>query len=85
MQKFFECKNCDFKTFNKYNYNKHILTLKHKNLLNSDKKMQKMQDDEITTFLNYECECGKKYKYRQGLSYHKKKMWIVEQYKFNNN
>ena len=77
MQKFFECKNCDFKTFNKYNYNKHILTLKHKNLLNSDKKMQKMQDDEITTFLNYECECGKKYKYRQGLSYHKKKCGLL--------
>ena len=77
MQKFFECKNCDFKTFNKYNYNKHILTLKHKNLLNSDKKMQKMQDDEITTFLNFECECGKKYKYRQGLSYHKKKCGLL--------
>ena len=80
MQNTFECKVCDFKTFNKYNYNKHILTLKHKNLSNSDtivsnsdNKMQKMQLVETNIIFNFECNCGKKYKYRQGLSYHKKK------------
>jgi len=80
MQNTFECKVCDFKTFNKYNYNKHILTLKHKKLsnsdtivTNSDNKMQKMQLDETNVIFNFECDCGKKYKYRQGLSYHKKK------------
>ena len=58
MQNTFECKVCDFKTFNKYNYNKHILTLKHKKLsnsdtivTNSDNKMQKMQLDETNVFL----------------------------------
>jgi len=80
MQNTFKCKVCDFKTCNKYNYNKHILTLKHKNLsnsdtivTNSDNKMQKMQLDETNVIFNFECDCGKKYKYRQGLSYHKKK------------
>ena len=80
MQNTFECKVCDFKTFNKYNYNKHILTLKHKKLsnsdtivTNSDNKMQKLQLDETNVKFNFECDCGNKYKYRQGLSYHKKK------------
>ena len=80
MQKMFECKVCYFRTVNKYNYNKHILTLKHKNLSNSDKivtnsdnKMQKMQLDKTNIIFNFECDCGKKYKYRQGLSYHKSK------------
>ena len=80
MQNTFECKVCDFNTFNKYNYNKHLQTLKHKNLSNSDKivtnsenKMRKMQLDETNIIFNFECICGKKYKYRQGLSYHKKK------------
>ena len=35
-QKIFICKLCDFKTCKKNNYNRHILTLKHKNLSNSD-------------------------------------------------
>ena len=83
MQNTFECKICDFKTFNKYNYNKHLQTLKHKNLLNSDtivtnsdnkmQKMQKMQLDETNNIDSFKCICGKKYKYRQGLSYHKSK------------
>jgi len=76
-QKIFICKLCDFKTCKKNNYNRHILTLKHKNLsnsdtivTNSDKNEQKEQKEPI---YNFECDCGKKYKYRQGLSYHKKK------------
>ena len=30
----YECKNCSFITSNKYDYNKHLLTLKHKNAIN---------------------------------------------------
>jgi len=76
-QKIFICKLCYFKTCKKNNYNRHILTLKHKNVLNSDtivtnsdKNEQKEQKEPIN---NFECICGKKYKYRQGLSYHKSK------------
>ena len=35
-QKIFICKLCVFKMCKKNNYNRHILTLKHKNLSNSD-------------------------------------------------
>ena len=30
----YECKNCSCITSNKYDYNKHLLTLKHKNAIN---------------------------------------------------
>ena len=64
--KFFECKLCDFKTSNKYNYTKHLTTLKHKNLHFTDKKMQKLQE-------SYYCICGKSYKHRQSLYTHQSK------------
>ena len=32
-QKIFECKICDYSTSNKYDYNKHLLTLKHKKMI----------------------------------------------------
>jgi len=76
-QQIFICKLCDFKTCKKNNYNRHLQTLKHKKLsnsdiivTNSDKNEQKEQKEPI---YNFECDCGKKYKYKQGLSYHKKK------------
>ena len=73
----FNCEFCDYNTFNKKDYNKHLQTLKHKKLsnsdtivTNSDKNEQKEQKEPINIFV---CICGKKYKYRQGLSYHKSK------------
>ena len=62
----FECKLCDFKTCNKYNYTKHLSTLKHKNLHFTDNKMQKLQE-------SYYCICGKSYKHRQSLYTHQSK------------
>ena len=62
----FECKICDFKSCNKYNYIKHLSTLKHKNLQNTDNKMQKLQE-------SYYCICGKSYKHRQSLYTHQSK------------
>ena len=32
----FNCEICDYNTFNKKDYNKHLQTLKHKKLSNSD-------------------------------------------------
>ena len=57
------CEKCNFKTCNKYNYSKHILSLKHKKQEMDSKKCEKM----------YYCNCGKKYKYDTGLYKHKKK------------
>ena len=57
------CDKCNFKTWNKYNYSKHILSLKHKKQEMDSEKCEKM----------YYCNCGKKYKYDTGLYKHKKK------------
>ena len=60
--KFF-CENCNYKCSKQSEYNKHILTNKHKILQNP------------TTVINtktYSCECGKKYKHSSTLYAHKK-------------
>ena len=60
--KFF-CENCNYKCSKQSEYNKHILTNKHKILQNP------------TTVINtkiYTCECGKKYKHSSTLYAHKK-------------
>ena len=65
MPKIFECKNCDFKCSNKFNFTKHLATDKHKNTT----KYNKIQQKNAT----YECECGKIYPYRSSLYNHQKK------------
>ena len=64
--KYFECKECDFKCCNKNDYNRHILTRKHKMLTNVDTENSKNSNKFI-------CNCGKEYNHRQSLSIHKKK------------
>jgi len=64
--KTFECDICIFKCSNKFNYDKHILTAKHKNRTLQTKKMP----ENATA---YDCFCGKLYKSRSSLWYHKKK------------
>jgi hypothetical protein len=59
---FFHCISCDFKCSKKGDYNRHLLTLKHKN-------QQKSTD---FTSKNIACECGRNYKDRSGLWKHKK-------------
>ena len=59
---------CDFTTSKQSNYEKHLLTKKHKmaeNQQNQQEKCQKVPN-------NYVCECGKTYKERTGLWKHKK-------------
>lgn len=60
----FLCKNCDFKCFKKNDYKRHLLTEKHKRLQNNDV--------DASQYKKYVCECGKDYKYRQGLYNHKR-------------
>jgi len=70
----FNCELCDYNTFNKKDYNKHLQTLKHKKLSNSDTIVTNSDINGDKSQINiFECICGKKYKYRQGLSYHKSK------------
>ena len=57
----FRCIMCHYDTSNKKDYNKHLLTQKHKNTAN--------------TSINpaFQCNCGKVYKHRQSLFNHKQK------------
>jgi hypothetical protein len=66
----YECRICDYFTCRKYDYERHLLTEKHKILTNVDNKTQKSAEIILNDFT---CECGKKYKHRQSLSVHKKK------------
>ncbi len=62
----FECKNCDYITSSKKDYNKHLLTLKHKKL---------SKDEDFSLILEkkvYKCNCGKIYKHSSSLWNHKK-------------
>jgi hypothetical protein len=62
----FICKKCDYKCSKQYDYDKHILTLKH---LKDD--AEDILED-IKVAVQYFCECGREYKHRQGLWKHKK-------------
>ena len=75
IRKEYFCNNCNYKTSDKKDYNKHLLTTKHKNnisidnsLTNLEKKSEKSENNNI-----FICKCGKNYKSRQGIYLHKKK------------
>ena len=59
----FICEKCDFICSKKNDYEKHLMTRKHKN---DDKKAPKSAEQNV-------CICGKRFKYRQGLFVHRKK------------
>ena len=62
----YECNCCQYNTYKKGDYRRHIQTLKHKNnelLINISEKMSTK---------SYVCKCGKKYKHNQSLYNHRK-------------
>jgi hypothetical protein len=67
--KFFYCEFCDYKTCDKSDFNKHLLTRKHQKkvgALQEPPTIGKISDDP------YICICGKQYQHRQSLNNHKK-------------
>ena len=69
----FCCEICDYNTSRKSSYNKHLLTAKHSELTNVNKKLQK-SCEKVANCQNFECEtCNKEYKSRVGLWKHKSK------------
>ena len=70
--KFF-CTSCDYTTIRKSQYERHLLTLKHGILTNTNKKVQKVQDDK-----SFKCVCGSSYKFASSLCYHKKTCKVEE-------
>jgi len=63
----FSCEKCKFVTSRKSQYDRHLLTRKHKILTHTDASAKK------SSACEYVCECGKLYKHRQSLFIHKKK------------
>ena len=61
----FLCEVCDFKCSKQSNYDAHLLTAKHQNRTFLNEKPPKNA--------GFVCECGKTYKVRNSLWYHKKK------------
>jgi hypothetical protein len=72
--KIYYCEICDFTSNKQSNYEKHILTKKHKMAEYNQiqpKKCQKTPEE-------YSCECGKVYSHRASLYNHKKKCTYIE-------
>jgi hypothetical protein len=63
----FSCSSCDYTSVRKSQYARHLLTLKHELLTNTNKKVQKVQDDK-----SFHCACGSSYKFASSLCFHKK-------------
>ena len=70
INKKFICKICDYHTIRKGQYERHILTSKHKKNENTDL--------ERSGHSIYQCKCGKCYKHSQSLYNHKKKCVFKE-------
>ena len=60
----FVCKKCNYKCCKQSDFNKHLMTLKHKKIINDNEMSPKVAT-------SYCCECGKTYKFASGLSRHK--------------
>ena len=76
----FICEKCDFKCSQKWLYDRHITTIKHKKSYNElQKGCEKLQKTMV-------CDCGKIYKHRQGLWKHQQlcNNEIIESNKPNN-
>ena len=61
----FYCKICNYSTSRNSQYNRHLMTAKHKILTNPNKKSSAPQS-------SFVCECGKEYKHLSSLCAHKK-------------
>jgi hypothetical protein len=66
----FSCEKCDFKTYNKKDYARHLKTKKHIGNVCQGFSMDFTQKNPTAY---YACECGKSYKDSSGLWRHKKK------------
>ncbi len=68
----FKCESCYFKCCKESNYKKHLDTIKHKRVTESNKKMLTKEDE------TFNCMCGNSYKYRPGLAKHKRTCLIYK-------
>ena len=73
----FCCNICDYNTSEKWRYDRHMTTGKHKKMTKEDKM------DDAKSCTSYLCKCGKEYKYRQGLWKHQQKCKINQSIPIN--
>ena len=67
----FNCINCNFICSNKKDYSRHLTTQKHNMITMGNNGNENLPDC-------YICECGKKYRFRSGLSRHKNKCNVLQ-------
>ena len=65
---FYSCHLCDYNTCRKSQYERHLLTLKHRNRENDTNDTKKVPKSSNI----FECDCGKKYTHKQNLYRHQK-------------
>ena len=65
----FICEACNYSCFKQSEFNKHLATRKHEMMTNVDKMMTENLQKSPK---QYQCECGKVYAHKQGLSVHRK-------------
>jgi hypothetical protein len=63
---YYSCELCNYSTTRKSQYNRHIITIKHKILNNNN-------NENVSITNKYICNCGREYKHASSLSLHKKK------------
>jgi hypothetical protein len=75
----YNCKYCDYNCYKNCDYNKHILTAKHKKnenrtILNDIERKKSQKSQKVAIYI---CDCGKEYNVRNSLWYHKKKCSVL--------
>ena len=78
----FICESCNYKCSNKKDYKKHLLTAKHRNRTSIEQKIPK--NPQPINVNKWVCDCGKTYKARNSLWYHKKTCSVVNNNETNN-
>jgi hypothetical protein len=73
----FCCESCDYNTSNKKDYDKHLLTAKHKRLTNANDFSPKNPKNPKEN-MKYLCNCGKEYKHSSSLCKHKNACKFIE-------
>ena len=72
--KIFECQKCNFICSKESNWNIHAMTRKHRE---SYIRVTNNADFVPKNAVHFECDCGSRYKFRQGLYKHKKKCSVI--------